>query len=511
MEIVTASEMKEIEQKAGELGMSGERLMENAGAAAAAVLKKTIDPEDKNCILFCGRGNNGGDGFVVARKLYEDGANVAVVLTDGEPRTEDAKSMFDMVKMMGISVLRLEESFDQIAGLMDVVDIIVDGVYGTGFHGELDELHQKACALMNNAIAAVFSLDVPSGVDCDAAKAAEGAVQADFTIAFDHLKPCHILAPGKGNCGYVELCAIGIPQEAADGVKSHFHIPDEEMVFALLPQREPESHKGSYGRLLSVCGSENFVGAAVLSAMGAMRCGVGLIQLASTQTVCHIAASRLIECTYLPLVENSCGRVPAEAIGAILKRMKRSTAALVGCGLGCDEDTEQVVSALIRRANCPLVIDADGINAVAKNINILSEKRDAVILTPHPGEMARLVGKEIEDVERDRLSIARAFAQEHGVTLVLKGHNTLVACPDGNVFYNTTGNAGLAKGGSGDVLAGMIAGFAAQGIKPELAAVLGVYLHGMAADACAKRLSQYAMQPSDILEDLCRIFVEHQL
>ena len=511
MEIVTASEMKEIEQKAGELGMSGERLMENAGAAAAAFLKKTIDPEDKNCIIFCGRGNNGGDGFVVARKLYEDGANVAVVLTDGEPRTEDAKSMFDMVKMMGISVLRLEESYDQIAGLMDVVDIIVDGVYGTGFHGELDELHQKACALMNNAIAAVFSLDIPSGVDCDAAKAAEGAVQADFTIAFDHLKPCHILAPSKGNCGYVELCAIGIPQEAADGVKSHFHIPDEEMVFALLPQRAPESHKGSHGRLLSVCGSENFVGAAVLSAMGAMRCGVGLIQLASTQTVCHIAASHLIECTYLPLAENSCGRVPAESIGAILKRMKRSTAALVGCGLGCDEDTEQVVSALIRRANCPLVIDADGINAVAKNIDILNEKRDSVILTPHPGEMARLVGKEIEDVERDRLSVARTFAQEHGVTLVLKGHNTLVACPDGNIFYNTTGNAGLAKGGSGDVLAGMIAGFAAQGIKPELAAVLGVYLHGMAADACAKRLSQYAMQPSDILEDLCRIFVEHQL
>ena len=419
--------------------------------------------------------------------------------------------MFDMVKMMGISVLRLEESYDQIAGLMDVVDIIVDGVYGTGFHGELDELHQKACALMNNAIAAVFSLDIPSGVDCDAAKAAEGAVQADFTIAFDHLKPCHILAPSKGNCGYVELCAIGIPQEAADGVKSHFHIPDEEMVFALLPQRAPESHKGSHGRLLSVCGSENFVGAAVLSAMGAMRCGVGLIQLASTQTVCHIAASHLIECTYLPLAENSCGRVPAESIGAILKRMKRSTAALVGCGLGCDEDTEQVVSALIRRANCPLVIDADGINAVAKNIDILNEKRDSVILTPHPGEMARLVGKEIEDVERDRLSVARTFAQEHGVTLVLKGHNTLVACPDGNIFYNTTGNAGLAKGGSGDVLAGMIAGFAAQGIKPELAAVLGVYLHGMAADACAKRLSQYAMQPSDILEDLCRIFVEHQL
>lgn len=510
MRVVTAGQMRQMEEASLEHDMTYQRLMENAGSAAAAFIRKTFQLEGLNCMIFCGAGNNGGDGFVTARKLIESGANVLVALVGGKPRGEDAQAMYDMIQLMGMPVLSLEDNYDKIIGILEKADIVVDAIYGTGFRGELDTWSEKACEAINNAIAAIISLDIPTGIESDTGRAAEKAVRADFTIAFDSGKPAHILPSGKEYCGVIEIVDIGIPDEAREGLDGLFGEIRTEAVIQSLPKRAENSHKGMHGRLLIIAGSSRYRGAASLAALAALRCGVGYVALASTSQVITAAAAKLYECIYVELPENDMNCILADrAIPLLRESIGEASAILFGCGAGAGADAEKLLKFLIRDAKCPLIIDADGINALATNINILDEARAPVILTPHPGEMSRICGKPVAKIEEDRCEAAMTFAAEHDVHIVLKGHETVIASPQGVYLVNKTGNAGLAKAGSGDVLAGMIAAFAAEGLGPLAAAAAGVHLHGLAADEAAKELSQYAMLPSDLPDYLARVLQKH--
>lgn len=509
MRVVTSKQMKEIEQRSLNYDLTFQRLMENAGSAAAAHIRRTFKVQGLNIMVFCGGGNNGGDGLVVARKLFESGAHVLIVLVNGEPKGAEPAAMFRTAQALELPIADFDLNRGRVLEIMEEADIIVDAIYGTGFHSKLNDRARAACAAINEAIAAVVALDLPSGLNCDAATSDPDAVRADFTIVFDSLKPCHVLPAGQELCGVIETVDIGIPEECHEGMAARFGSLTTPQVFEHLPVRDPNSHKGTYGKLLSICGSSHYRGAAALSAMGALRSGAGIVTLASTEAVCFTVASRIPEATFLPLEEGLNGEIDGDAALDILDRpVRNASAILIGCGIEQGRHTERILEHVLQHAACPVIIDADGINTVAGNINILKEAKAPVILTPHPGEMGRLCGKTVAEVESDRGSIATRFARDNRVILVLKGHETLIADPEGGLFLNNTGNPGLAKGGSGDILAGMISSFAAQGVEPVYAAACAVHLHGLAADRTAARRSQYAMLPSELLDDLADIFAE---
>ena len=506
MRVVTGKQMKQIEQNSLVLDLTLPRLMENAGSAAAAYIRRTFRIEGVNCMIFCGTGNNGGDGFVVARKLFENGANVVVVLADGPPVSALAQEMLALLAAMDIPVFDLTLEQTKIAGYIGQADIVIDAMFGTGFHGVFNQNISIAARLISEAIAAVISLDVPSGVDCDRATACPGAVKADFTVVFDSLKPVHIVPTGLAYCGRVEVVDIGIPDEARADVDFLFSETDRELVARCLPNRPADSHKGDFGTVLAICGSMAYRGAAALAAMGALRMGAGLVQVAAIEAVCAAIAAQHHEPTYLPLPQTEAGGVDIEKAKAVLlPTLQKAKAILFGCGLGDSTDTEELLAFVAANAKAPLIIDADGINVLARHIHVLQEASVPVILTPHPGEMARLTGKDIAAVQNERVVTAQDFAARHGVTVVLKGQDTLTASPDGRVRFNPTGGPGLAKGGSGDVLAGMIAALCGQKYSPEEAAACAVYLHGLAGEETARRLSEHAMLPSELLTDLCAV------
>lgn len=310
-------------------------------------------------------------------------------------------------------------------------------------------------------------------------------------------------------CGEVEVCDIGIDPKVHHEVPLSHTLLTEEFVFSQLPKRAKDSHKGTYGRLLNLCGSVGMCGAAMMATTSAMRSGAGLVTLGTVEDLMVPVSVRLMESLFFPLKANKEGRISAENLPRILDRLKKSNACLIGSGLGLDEDIIKLVHGVIQQAECPVVVDADGINVLAKDIDIIKKAKAPIVLTPHMGELSRLCGRSISEIKANRIKIGQDFAGTYGATLVMKGTNTLIFSPQGQVYINTTGNPGLAKGGSGDILAGMIGAFLAQGLPADKAAACGVYLHGLAADRCAARLSQYGMIPTDLFEDLARIFVEN--
>ena len=509
MRIVTGNEMKQIEQCSLDFGLSFHRLMENAGGASAAFIKRTFKIAQRNCMVFCAKGNNGGDGLVVARKLAESDASVVVVLLDGKPVSLEALAMYEQLDGMGVPIYDFENVRESLAGWLGQTDLVVDAICGTGFKGELREAHKQACAVINDCTAVIVALDLPTGVECDSGNVAQGALRADYTLVFDSMKPCHILPGSLPLCGVVEVLDIGIPDEARALVQLSFGALSARQVFELIPPRPADSHKGTFGRVLNIAGSVRYRGAAVLSTLAALRCGAGIVTLAATETVCASAAGQVPEATFLPLPANDAGSIDAGAGGILRGGLEGATAVAFGCGMESSEHTLRLLEFVLRNAACPVVVDADGINVLAQNIHLLEGISVPIILTPHPGEMARLSGTSVAQVQENRIGTALSFAREHGAYLLLKGQKTLIACPDGKLLRNDTGNPGLAKGGSGDVLTGMIAALLANGLEPKDAAACGAFLHGMAGDRTALRRSQTAMLPGEILEDLAGIFVEY--
>jgi len=509
MNKATAAAMREMERLAVEQGDSYASLMERAGNGAAAWLL-----EQPACTgpvtVVCGRGNNGGDGFVIARRLCLH-TDVTVVLATGAPTTEDARHNFELLEPLtrrpgrqgpALTVLDWAAEPYLCSAAIRQASMVVDCIYGIGFHGTLPATVLTLLEQMNAATGHKVAVDMPSGVCTDTGKVAPGAFRAEDTLTFTAMKR----GSDSPACGRVTLVPVGIPQAILEQVLGQ-RVITEDLVRGCFRPRPLDSHKGTFGRVVTVCGSYGMAGAAYLCAKAALRSGVGLVMAAVPRSVYPILAPMLPEAVFLPLPETPTGQLSHEAIEPLLTALEGTSAAVVGCGLGTGPSVTAVVSALLHRSPCPIILDADGINAVTPHMLVEETASAPLVLTPHPGEMARLLDTTVGEVQRHREEIAHRFAEEYGVTLALKGYHTLVAAPGRRLLQNETGNPGMATGGSGDLLAGLIGGLVAQGMDPYLATVCGVYLHGAAGDRAAARLSQHSMLPTDMLEDLGGLFL----
>ncbi|MBR2868190.1 MAG: NAD(P)H-hydrate dehydratase [Clostridia bacterium] len=511
MYIVTSNQMYRAECNAVERGISFPQLMENAGTACAAAIKKHFcisRDNPKKILIISGKGKNGGDGFVIARKMWEYGCDVTLMLACGDPKDKISQDMFSLAESTGIDILRYNNNLTLLKSYIENADVIVDAVFGTGFSGSLNQPLSALAKIVNSSKAKTVAIDVPSGTNCDSASAEGTVFKADMTVAISAYKPIHILKPCNSYCGKTVVADIGITDgdfEKLDSVVC-FTL-DSKDVKKMLPRRKSVSNKGTYGRALCVCGSMRMTGAAVLAVGGALRTGAGLVTAAFPQSAYAAIAPKLTESLFLPLESNLEGTLSFSAFSGIAENAANSTAVLIGCGMGFNKDTTRIVHSVVREIKKPMIIDADGINALSTNIDILKEAQAPVILTPHPGEMSRICGKSIAEIIADPVSVAYEFAHRYGVTVVLKGANTVVCGTGENEIYiNATGNAGLAKGGSGDLLAGMAVSLLAQGMNPFDAAVCSVYLHGLAADAVAEKTSMRGMLPTDVLNALPEFF-----
>ena len=509
MRVLTCEQMRQVEKNVVNLGGSYLQLMQNAGRAAYKTIAKHEKAlEGKTCVVLCGSGNNGGDGFAVARRLTQAGATVTCVLAGGAPSTLEANEMLKLLEKCGCPILQYADQLTDLNSMLLECDIIIDALFGTGFRGILPEKLNLIAEISAMSEAKVYALDIPSGMEGDSGLVEGKCFKADITICFEALKPAHLVLHEKDMFGIIEVVSIGIHEDAYAGVACRVFYIDEYMVYTTMPKRRLDANKGDFGKLFCLCGSYGMTGAAALSAKAAYRSGAGLVYMGVTEKTQSILAAQLVEPVYVQLPGNDMGTFSYKALPAILDFLENASCCLIGCGMGLNEDTQQLVYELVRRSSCPLVIDADGLNALSRRIDILQERRTDIILTPHPGEMARLIGRSVEYVNQNRGKVASDLAVRYGITVVLKGANTVIASPDGNLFINGTGNPGLAKAGTGDLLAGTIASLAAQGISPVQAAQNGVYLHGMAGDFTAERLCQYSMMATDILDDYHKAFKE---
>ncbi len=466
--------------------------MQRAGKACYDAIVSEYNVINKTVSVLCGNGKNAGDGFVIARLLHIIGADVRIVLCDKAPEISEPLMYFEQAKNSGVKVVDYSPSVLN-------VDYIVDTMFGIGFHGEPRAPFDKVFADLKGTTATVISVDTPSGSNATDGSVCNNCVKADFTIAISALKFAHVLPPANAYCGKTVTVNIGIPEECYDdGYAETIEFNDIKSLFI---KRDKNANKGTYGHQLNICGSYRMFGAAVLSASAALRCGVGLIKLTIPQSAYPLVASHLTQPVFNPVYETESGSLSSSAVAGIIKDLPWADSIVIGCGIGCNDDTVEVTEAVMKNAECPVIVDADGINCLKERISIIRDIKVPIVLTPHPGEMARLLSVQVAEIQENRIKIAKAFAKEYGVILVLKGANTVVT--DGNrVFVNVTGNPGMAMGGSGDMLSGMLGAFVAQGINPFDAARAAVYIHGLCGDRAAEKFSQRGMLVSDMTEQL---------
>ena len=498
MRLAAAAQMQGLDDSAiiGR-GIPSLRLMETAarGVADAAL---ELAGNGKHAVALCGMGNNGGDGLCAALYLLEAGMNVRVFLIGKrEKQTADNKEMESRLARAGVSA----ETFDADAAqaACEEADVLVDALFGVGLHRPLGGEPLEAVQIMNRVPAPVVAADVSSGVETDTGRILGDAVRCAATVTFSFAKPGHMVGDGAVCTGRLKIIDIGIPADLLAGLETDTWAVTAEDLAQWLPHRRRDAHKGDFGRVAIVSGSTGFTGAPVLASRAAVRTGAGLVHLCVPESIYPIAAVKCDEAMPQPCPADGAGRMSLAAAETLLQRIGGCDAALIGPGLSRSEELTELVHRLIREAKCPLVLDADGINALEGHIDVLGQSAQPVVLTPHDGEFARLAGAPVGE---DRLLTARTFAGEHNCVLVLKGHRTITALPDGRCFVNTSGNPGMAKGGSGDVLAGMIAALLGQGLPVERAVPGAVWLHGRAGDVCAGAFGEYAMTPVDMIDAL---------
>lgn len=497
MKVLSAAEIRALEECAVDAGVSWEELMENAGAACADHIREITDVEGRSVVILCGKGNNGGDGFVIARLLNAAGAEVSVVLMQGAPSTELSQQAYDRLTR-GINIYLPRDAFR----LIDGADIIVDAIFGFGFKGTLPKNMESVVEYANAAHALRISVDIPSGAECDTGAVTGVCFKAEHTVTFTAMKPAGVIYPAAGYGGKTVVRRVGIKDEFINMMPIDIHSVELSSIRPLFPKRDPEGHKGTYGRLLLICGSVGMAGAAIMAARAALRSGVGLLNIAIPHPLYQIMSQAVPEAVFtLYDTDDSMESCIGEALS-------KADVCLIGCGLGTAAYAERLVEYVLKNAGCRLVLDADALNIISASPEKLHVAKKPVIITPHPGEMSRLCGRSISDIARDRIGTAKEFAAKHGAYVVLKGAGTVTAAPDGEVFINTTGNPGMAKGGSGDVLAGIVGSLSAQGMRPLEAAYSAVYIHGAAGDICAEELSQHSMLPTDIIDTLPKAFLK---
>ena len=507
--IVTGSQMYAAEKNAVNRGSDFPELMERAGNACADIIYNEYCRQGSvKALVLCGKGKNGGDGFVIARILQEEGVDTTAALLCSEPAEGDQLANYLLLKKTCAVIADCTGDINALSELISEADIIIDALFGTGFRGALPAFLADAAKAVNSSGKTLIAVDVPSGVNCDTCEIQGEVFEADMTIAISAYKPVHITKPYNSVCGIVRVADIGITDGDYDSDVFTLDIDD---IKSFLPERKADSNKGTFGHALCVCGSYKMPGAAYMSVSGALRTGAGLVTAAFPKSAYPALAVKLTEALLLPCDESDGGTFSADSMPFLLEASKKASSALIGCGLGLCDDTINLVSSFIKDSVIPIVIDADGLNAVSGNPGILRELKAPAVITPHPGEMSRLTGKTIDEIIGSPVETAREFAKEYNCTVVLKGANTVV-CGEGGkrVYINRTGNNGLSKGGSGDLLAGMLVSLIAQGMNPFDAACAAVFMHGDCADKLAAKLSKRGMLVSDMIAYLPEYYGEFE-
>lgn len=507
MKLVTPQQMKVIDDRTiNDYGVPGLLLMENAASAVVYEIESMLGGCNKKRILvLAGKGNNGGDAFAAARLLFCKGADICVYLVGSKDGVSgDALTNMSILGKLGIQVVELidEKELAALCTDMQKTQLIIDGIFGTGLAREVKGLARSVIERANGANKPILSIDIPSGIDGTDGTIKGVCISANATVTFCLPKTGLILYPGCEYTGRLITAEIGIPACAIDGQEIKTELIDSEMISRIIPGRVANSNKGDFGKIMFITGSTGMTGSGRLASMASLRSGVGLVYTGVPKSLFNIYGVSLVEPIILPLEDKGSGYLAVECIPQILENMKRMDILAVGPGLTVSGGVPEIVEKIIEESDVPLVLDADALNSISGNTAVLKRLVVNAVVTPHPGEMARLAGLSINAVQADRMGVAKRFAAEYGVTVVLKGSKTVVAQPDGRVFINPTGNAGMATAGAGDVLTGIIAGLAAQGIPIEEAAIAGVYLHGLAGDAAAAEMGMYALVASDIINYL---------
>lgn len=505
MKIVTSEQMQQIEQDCAKIGLTTDVLMENAGKAVAEEVRRILNPIDQQHILFLiGPGNNGGDGLVAARYLHDWGGHVSLYLCRKRP--DDAN--LDLIQQRRLTCIEAsqDENLDKFDKLLSSASCVIDALFGTGKIRPLRSifpqvLDRVSIAKKANSSLRIIALDLPSGLNTDSGAVDPACLYVDDTITLGFPKPGLFNFPGAERAGKVTIVDIGIPGYLADSVTTE--LLTEEWSRTALPKRPLNANKGSFGKVLVVAGSINYIGAAYLACSGALRVGAGLVTLATASSLQPVLASKLTEVTYLPLPESPPGIISPQAVEIIRHELNDYNVLLLGCGLGQNQSIMEFIRSILSTPKLPaLVLDADALNNLAKIPNWWQQLTNDAILTPHPGEMARLTGISVAEIQTDRVGIAKKLALEWHKTIVLKGAYTVIASPEGRSRISPIANPGLASAGTGDVLTGAIAGLVAQGLSLFAAAALGVYLHGKAGELVRTQLGDAGMIATDLLPAL---------
>ena len=507
MKVVSAAEMRELDRTAIEdYRIPGVILMENAGLQTVQIIRKLLpNIENKAVCVFSGKGNNGGDGFVVARHLSNLKADVKVfLLAKKDEISGDAKTNMSILENMGQKIDLIDENycFDDLHAFLSESDLIIDAVFGTGFRGIPGQPAAGVIELINSSGKPVVAVDIPSGLQADSGHVEGLCIKATCTVTFGLPKLGLVQEPGASYTGKLHVADISIPAFLYNSESLRRQLLTRDLVCGWFQPRQAASNKGNYGRVLIVAGSRGMTGAACLAAMSAARAGAGLVTLAVPSGVQKLVASKLTEIMTVALPESPEQTIGSEALDEIAALMQSFDVIAIGPGITTHPETVSFVKRILPVLKIPCVLDADGLNCLAGYTEVFKLTSAPLVLTPHPGEMGRLTDKTTAQIQQQRLETTEKAAREWGAVLLLKGASTIVASPDSRVYINTTGNPGMATGGAGDVLTGIIAGLIAQGLNPFDAAGAGAYLHGLAGDLAVRQKGCRGLVAGDILDFL---------
>jgi hydroxyethylthiazole kinase-like uncharacterized protein yjeF len=499
MKVSTVEEMRNLDREAIEkFKIPDAILMENAGQAVYFVIHNEFGLKGKRFIIFCGIGNNGGDGFVVARKLFSNGGLVTVfLLGDSEKLTGCAKVNLDILSTLPIHVERLTSVKQATSSLLSC-DAVVDAIFGTGLTRDISGIYKQVIELINESGATVFSVDIPSGVNGDTGQIMGDAVRADYTITFGLPKLGNLLFPGFDLGGKLYVTHISFPPSLynTDTIKI------ETNNSLRIPERGNDTHKGNYGKALFIAGSSQYLGAPYFSALSFLKAGGGLSYLASPESITNFLANKGSEIIFAPQKETDKGSLSIKAKGQLLEFSEKVDVVVMGPGLSLHDETQELVRQLAAIINKPLIIDGDGITAISKDINIIKKRKEPTILTPHFGEMSRITRIDIGEITKNKVPIVSKTCKELNATLILKGAHTLICYPDEHIFINMSGNPGMATAGSGDVLVGTIAAMFGIGFSIQESAGMGVFIHGLAGDLAMRDIGEDGIIAGDIMNYL---------
>jgi hydroxyethylthiazole kinase-like uncharacterized protein yjeF len=501
MRLVTNKEMHAIDTWAiKKLGIPGPVLMENAGQGCVNVLEDYFDLDDLRVLIVCGKGNNGGDGLVIARHLQNRGAHVkTILLGKGRQIKKDARLNYNLAKKAGIEIIE-SVNMTTIRRHYDAFrpDVIIDAIFGTGFAGKPQGIYGSIIEFINRSDSFILAVDIPSGVHGDTGMFDTACVIADVTATMCLPKRGHYLYPGREFCGDLYIVDIGVPyNKISEGFP---HILEFDTIHSLLPYRPPDGHKGTFGNVLIIAGARGFSGAAAMAATAALKTGAGYVHLAAPHGILNALESKLLEVVKVPLEQTAQETIGPRALGTIMPHLTTADAIIIGPGLTTHPETAEFIYSLLPFLDKPMIIDADALNIISQRPACIKQIHAPCIFTPHPGELSRLTGRSARSINETRIDLAPRLAAQWKKTIVLKGAPTVIATHNGSSFVNPTGNNGLASAGSGDVLVGMIGGFMAQRCSPVEAALLGVFLHGLSADLAVEDKNDYSLMAGDLID-----------